>query len=672
MSVSGSGGGGVSDSGFTDKNWWSGSMSAKTSSNASSGTEEENLNIHAVAGSSRFPGVAHVGGYPHHIGAYPLQGFYNDPSHGLSVSSHLLTGGTATSTTNTIATSTASGTTRNMNATTTSSGSVSALEDELSQLLDVIQLKSSELRVELSDVQKKNKIYEGDFDPGGAHGLEFLHGRLGNSHGLTEDVHSDPSHTIRDPTAMHALPEDRMFGEPLWPLSLPPFSTKPGSSGEQTCKSPKTASRFPSSADDLIHPAAGINSSPLRHLPSDSSPRHHYTSPRTPIHQATNHQLVSSLVSRASLAEKEASESQQRLTDLHACLNLLLAEKRKLEKELARRTANERLLFEAHGQPYPDMSGVDPMSFYRPHESYPPSHYVPYRPYGVIPSKRVQQSGIIHPFLYQDPIIVNPHSFPQAQAGGAGISPQASPSRVVHGPQSAQNIALPRIRKIPIRDANKVAGDLYRKHSKSVSSSERKQARGNRTQSADAAAPNFTKDDVKLTDSNNPDEPGASRVADEGSRSVSNGPDEDVDDLGPLQAAVRPRSKSLSNMKSSRKSPKVPASSAKGTFPRYHLAPSGMLSTATRAPSAVPPRLVRGIQSLPPAVRVSPQGRVSVTPNRSRIAAILKERNVLELQRQLLHTVMEAEVTFRFCLFYFHETLLVSRDIAGIEPTSHI
>ncbi|XP_063851960.1 uncharacterized protein LOC135095127 [Scylla paramamosain] len=36
--------------------------------------------------------------------------------------------------------------------------------------------------------------------------------------------------------------------------------------------------------------------------------------------------------------------------------------------------------------------------------------------------------------------------------------------------------------------------------------------------------------------------------------------------------------------------------------------------------------------------------RVRVTPNKQRISAILREKDVLELQRQLLTTVMEAEV----------------------------
>ncbi|KAF2349927.1 hypothetical protein FHG87_019316, partial [Trinorchestia longiramus] len=690
-----SGGGGVSDSGFTDKNWWSGSMSAKTSSNASSGTEEENLNMAHLSGGlgglNRFPGVLPTGGYITHLGmgrqghVVALQG----PHYGVEA---------VTSTTDTLATSTAQGVSSTTAATSTSSGSVSALEDELWQLLDVIQVKGSKLRLELSEAQKRARIYEGEFDPGGLSVPEFYARRMGGCilpSRLSEDVQSDPSHPVGEPYGLQPLPEHRICAEsePLWPLSLPPFQTNArpgcGSSFSRQRSVKSRESRFPFTAEDLIHPASGIIASQLRHSSPDSSPRHpnqlwHHQ--RGGMNQGSNHQLVSSLVSRASMAEKEANESQQRLTDLHACLNLLLAEKRKLERELARRSANERLFLETHGH-HPEMasSGADPYSFYRHHESYPPMQYVPYRqpPYGPLPARRVPNTPHqAYNFSYpQDPNLVNPHSLPQphVRLNATVSTPQSSPMR------GSQQIALPRVRKVPIRDSNKVPGDAYRKQNRSASATERRQQRPVKAGSTD---PVTAKTGSKKNSSDDP-------------RSA----DLPCDAEAHVFPLTRPRSKSLSNMRSSKSRNNVlpeTVLTSKGAFPKYQLAPSGMLSTDPAACTrvlgpdpALPPRYVGahtgpspsrgclgsstapaasrssprsavdayrttcgvstspsgsrgeavlGVQSLPASVRVSPGGRVSVTPNRGRIAAILRERNVLELQRQLLHTVMEAEV----------------------------
>ncbi|XP_018011049.2 serine-rich adhesin for platelets, partial [Hyalella azteca] len=699
-----SGGGGVSDSGFTDKNWWSGSMSAKTSSNASSGTEEDNLHMGGNighlgmgSGSNRFPGVPPVGGYTTTmgmgrqapVGSYQAPNFYSETVPHVAQMSTMLAG--MTGTTDTIATTAALGTAGTTAAASSPSGNISVLEDELWQLLDVIQLQGSKLRLELTEAQKQARVPEGEFDPGG-----FYPRRMGGNIlpcRLSDGVQSDPSH-VCDLNVLQPLPEDRVCGDsdPLWPLSLPPYHniSKP-SQGSRHRYSHLSDSRFPFTAADLAQSGTGV-----RHSSPDSSPRHpnhSWNHHRSYVNQATNHQLVSSLVSRASLAEKEANESQQRLSDLHACLNLLLTEKRKLERELSRRTANEKWFLETHGHPPEVASAADPFSFYRHHESYPPMQYIPYRhsPYGVMPPRRLPSQGLPYPQVpnssyHVDQNPFNLQSLPQSQMqqNPPVNTPLSSPLRV---PSQTLQFALPRVRKIPIRDSNKVPGEEYRKQSRSASAGDRKQTKNSRS---------IATDSPKIDPSGYTGRNGNPADIENEERNF------DPSDMNqPVLPISRPRSKSMSNMRSPKNHKNfsgVPEfkSTSKGAFPKYHLAPSGMLSskptkpgtfnrnsvpdaaqlgasprtadptaatTAPRSSSPIPgnsgaiPRTypggtypgssgegVRGIQSLPAAVRVSPQGRVSVTPNRGRIAAILRERNVLELQRQLLHTVMEAEV----------------------------
>ena len=435
--------GGVSDSGFTDKNWWSGSMGTKTSSNASSSATEEAGGANAAEGSTISCGV---------IGA----------------------------------------TSRSVNTITTIEA-----EDELWQLLETIERKGSRLQRELSSA--KARLSETNSEGG-------------------HEIHSDPAFP-RPPYSEATNPDGG-----LWPLSLPPYYQSP---------------------------------------PSPPSP------------------LVCSLLSRASLAEREASEARDRLADLHACLSLVLNEKRRLERELKYRTLpGEEMMM---------------MGGYR-HESYPPlvPHYLP--PYHQYP-----------PPPHTVPSSHNP-PFP-----GSHYSPPAHNS--FPNSSSNQSVQLPRLLKVPIKESRRDPAEARRSYRK-------------KSETSIGKSPAVDGGDLKRQQNS---ERGAERplpssegvLDDAKSRMTRSGsfriplPTSDYlpADLAPV---TRERSRSMSQVRSS------PSKSMK--------------------PSPNPVRVMGS--SLPAGLRVV-GGRISVTPNRSRIASILREKNVLELQRQLLHTVMEAEVSYK-------------------------
>ena len=648
-------GGGVSDSGFTDKNWWSSSMGTKTSSNASSGPEDDGGGVSGVRGST---GAASCGGTtagPSNAGAA------GGSTEGGGLLNNQICFTTNTTTTTTISSS--AGTNVTTTSASSSSVSIGHLEDELWQLLEIIEQKGTKLRLELNVAEHRAKLYGTEFDPGG---------NLVDN----EEALSDPSNRIYTTCDTDAAADN------VWPLSLPPYHHTPKLNSVHNDPLLRDQKFYP---PGLSNPLLGR----ANQTPGDS-----------PSRLSSN--VVSSLISRASVAEREASEAQQRLADLHACLNLVLVEKRRLERELKWRTCGDRTLgyptmagyygeMQDYGMPpfpstsrqhHPAGTGVDPYGAscgYR-HDSYPPTHPQPYPYY--------------HP--YAPPHFSpqhNPHSFPQAhpsdRRSNEATNKTLSPSK--------EPVILPRVLKIPIKDSKRLnpSDNEYRRH-KSASGDRKRTSDYNaaRTNSVDSDRRqlgdiednnkfdnNFRSGDArsyKIPSKNVHDIPGNDK-ANRGSESnISNTvnvksknssdstkPSSNTSALAPV---ARGRSRSVSMPKTSKNNKSSSVSSTLGKQYAFTSESSGSsnfagsatmpLSTSVAISAASttmgtfsPPLNTSNIKVLGSSLPVAGAtvkvvgGRVSVTPNRERIAAILREKNVLELQRQLLHTVMEAEVS---------------------------
>ena len=748
--------GGVSDSGFTDKNCWSGgSMGTKTSSNTSSGGAEEESAYRFLAQSNptRLEDELPIGGSPYRylpgfnpgvgIGSGGIVGGFRDnhlqyhmspyPYHHQNVCLCPITNTTdtllmATSNTNTKTTTASANTVE-------SPESVSPLEDELLHLLDVIQERGTRLRLELTEATQLVQLYSADYEHVGsssrtpAHNLPNQLTRQAYLHNLTEEVHSDPTSNAR--SQYDILNSSRSCAEAsggsavkepvvkpsnfdniddIWPLSLPPYYQPQYPPVVPTGFADLLSSRLPREA-----PGYAVQTSTTTTPPSFSVGNH---SP------AGGH-LVSSLITRASYAEKEATEAQQRLSDLHSCLNMVLGEKRRLERELRWRTmaatstvtdprslgihlpfANLNpadLLMDqmAPGLPrpqYPNYQGFN-MAMRQQHpESYPPANNLQYPPnqYSTpLPYQPNQQQLFTQQYQHQH----NPHSYPQSHQfnvqpiplgsnnvapsstlGPSASSPLTSPSREQQHP-----VVLPRLLKIPIKNPSgggETNGSEFRR-AKSASSAERKHrasstdsrtsdrrtgdSSSRRTSNAvSETSKRLAGGDRKNTSSSSSGDCGSSGGS-HGSRSSTINSGTDINTGDNLEPVVRPRSKSMSTVNNNTNKSSINNKNNNTYETRMkdtRNLPSNVAATSFSKDSSQPvtsttrnysgsanhfptiPTMGGSLRSAGASLRVV-GGRVSVTPNRGRIAAILRESNVLELQRQLLHMVVEAEVRMK-------------------------
>ena len=322
------------------------------------------------------------------------------------------------------------------NTTTTTTASISNLEDELMNLLDVIEDKGIRLRNELDDAQLKVSFFET---------VASKSSRLVPNPEESQ-IHSDPIPNL-NVAASDVNPSANQFycdiNNVEGPISFPfydktPFIAKVGSNINSNLLQSRKQRWKPSSD--------GLESSIKASANTANDP-------------------VIGLISRASLAEREASEANQRVSDLHSCLSLVLAEKRRLETELRIKNISfDRNLLYQMSNPEAYSKTMRSGPYFQ--DSCPPGHY------GYCNSS-VNNPNMSHTAASANLNTSCPlmkHFGKSAEYNDTTSSIVNSAAKSQHSPE--QNMLQPRVIKIPIKNSSTQRTEFRR--AKSASSVERK------------------------------------------------------------------------------------------------------------------------------------------------------------------------------------------------------